>query len=75
MLSARCCKRRDCSTFRVVVDGIVASSTAEEDLDRWERMQTTTIAAPLFTNLPEIHRFAIILQHRGDTLKAIKLPF
>src|SRR5271157_5857600 len=24
MLSARCCKRRDCSTFRVVVDGILA---------------------------------------------------
>src|SRR5580700_10233417 len=24
MLSARCCKRRDCSTFREVVDGIEA---------------------------------------------------
>src|ERR1700722_20259324 len=24
MLSARCCKRRDCSTFRDIVDGIVA---------------------------------------------------
>src|ERR1700685_1669589 len=75
MLSARCCKRRDCSTFRVVVDGIVASSTAEEDLDRCEDEQPTTIAAPLFTNLPEIHRFAIIMQHGDDTLDSIKLPF
>jgi hypothetical protein len=57
------------------VDGIVASSTAEDDLDRCEETQATTIAAPLFTNLPEIHRFAIILQHAGDTLEAIKLPF
>jgi hypothetical protein len=57
------------------VGGIVASSTAEEDLNRCEQTQATTIAAPLFTNLPEIHRSAIILQHGGDTLEAIKLPF
>src|ERR1700683_5438611 len=39
MLSARCCRRRDCSTFRVVVGGIVASSTAEADLNRCGRTQ------------------------------------
>src|ERR1022692_419022 len=33
MLSARCCKRRDCSTFRDVVDGIVAPTLEKMSTD------------------------------------------
>ena len=33
MLSARCCRRRDCSVLRIVVEGI-KSSTAEKEDDR-----------------------------------------
>src|SRR5271163_2389396 len=41
MLSARCCKRRDSSTFRLIVDGIVAPTTEE-----CQSTGLTTIAAP-----------------------------
>src|ERR1022692_462354 len=71
MLSARCCKRRDCSTFRDVVDGIEAPHN-NEDVNRQDR--ATTIAAPPQTNSSDIHDFAIILQHRIGNLGSSTCP-
>src|SRR5579863_8325349 len=34
MLSARCCRRRDCSTFREVVDGIMAPTRGFTDFHK-----------------------------------------
>src|SRR5580700_521132 len=70
MLSARCCKRRDCSTFRDVVDGIVApTKRMSKDEDR-----AITIAAPPQTNSSDIHDSAIILQHRGGNVGSSRCP-
>src|SRR5580693_5922550 len=38
MLSARCCKRRDCSTFRDIVDGIVAPHKKLRNKDQDARL-------------------------------------
>src|SRR5271156_1740410 len=70
MLSARCCKRRDCSTFRDVVDGIVAPTRRmSKDEDR-----ATTIAALPQTNSSDIHDSAIILQHRAGNVGSSRCP-
>src|SRR5580700_10199346 len=69
MLSARCCKRRDCSTFRDVVDGIKAPTRGFN-----RQGCANTIAAPGQTNSSDIHFFAMILQHRLGNVESSSCP-
>src|SRR5271166_2632420 len=56
MLSARCCKRRDCSTFRVVVDGIVAP---HKKLGQQRRLRDYYISAAV----NEFIRYSLFRHH------------
>src|SRR6266496_306172 len=77
MLSARCCKRRDCSVLRDVVDGIESSRPGNEfgakDVNRI-KTQPITIAAPRTPNSSDIHSFAILLQHASGTFNSSSCP-
>src|SRR5271163_4045936 len=59
MLSARCCKRRDCSTFREVVEGIECSRRR-----RCRPTRLTTIAAPAPN---ELIRYSRCRHHRATS--------
>src|SRR6266567_862416 len=76
MLSARCCRRRDCSVLRDVVDGIESSrqEMKRKRMSQIEPTQTNTIAAPANRNSSDIHAFAILLQHAGRTLRSSSYP-
>src|ERR1700688_2439283 len=74
MLSARCCRRRDCSVFCDVVDGIGSSQHGENGGQQIERGQPNTIAAAAEWNSSDIHRFAIPLQHANSTLRSSSYP-
>src|ERR1700677_2769373 len=59
MLSARCCKRRDCSTFRDVVDGIVAPTKRMSKEKRRPRDYYSSAAADEFIRYSRFrHHFA-----------------
>src|ERR1700730_14318004 len=55
MLSARCCKRRDCSVLRDVVDGIRSSRPRSKKITRKKmstaRYKTNQVAADAFVRL------------------------
>src|ERR1700693_2629135 len=70
MLSARCCRRRDCSTFRDIVDGILAP---HKKLCKKTRPRDYYTAPPE-TNSSDIHFFAIILQHRIGNVGSSSCP-
>src|SRR5580704_12593973 len=79
MLSARCCRRRDCSVLRDVVDGIEPSRSGmknvkEKNLSASNQLQPITIAAPANPNSSDIHRSAIPLQHPVSTLRSSSYP-
>src|SRR3984957_2705293 len=74
MLSARCCRRRDCSVLRDMVEGIRSSRPGENRCQQMEKMRTTTIAASLGPNSSDIHRSATALQHRIGNLGSSSYP-
>jgi hypothetical protein len=78
MLSARCCRRRDCSVLRDVVDAIESSrhgvSNQKEKNVTDRTNQPTTIAAPTNSNSSDIHRSAIPLQHRPSNVSPSSYP-
>src|ERR1700758_4697251 len=74
MLSARFCKRRDCSVLRDVIDGIESSRQGEIRCQPMERQQAITITALQTTNSSDIHASAISLQHTGSTVNSSRHP-
>src|SRR5579863_5576814 len=74
MLSALCCKRRDCSVLRDVIDGIESSRPGETRGQQLAPMQPNTIAAPRKPNSSDIHRSAIPLQHPDGTVGSSSCP-
>ena len=74
MLSARFCRRRDCSVLRDVMDGIESSRQGEIRCQPIEWQQPITIAALRSTNSSDIHASAISLQHTGSTVGSSRHP-
>src|SRR5579862_136684 len=83
MLSARCCRRRDCSVLREVVDGIESSRPLQPTKVRKLRerrcqqigsTQSTTIAAPNGLNSSDIHPFATPMQYLDSTVGSSSYP-
>src|SRR5580704_12388036 len=74
MLSARCCRRRDCSTLRDVGDGIESSQQGEKRCQQNGCMQPTTIAAARQPNSSDIHHSEITSQYRGGNLTSSSCP-
>src|SRR5579872_969536 len=82
MLSARCCRRRDCSVLREVVDGIESSrplqlkvrNLREHRCQQIGSAQPTTIAAPNALNSSDIHPFATPMQYLDSTVGSSSYP-
>src|SRR5258708_5653750 len=74
MLSARCCRRRDCSVFRDVVDGIESSRPGEIDVNRLDECERLLYQRSTKSNSSDIHHFEIALQHATSTVSTSSCP-
>src|SRR5579863_8151377 len=74
MLSARSCRRRDCSVLRDVVVGIRSPRHGERRCQKSLQTQANTIAAPADLNSSDIHHSATTLQHLDSTVRSSSCP-